>query len=212
MKNTLVAAISLFVLTGSSFAGPLLSKAPPAQPILPPATSGAGWYWGLNGGYLWLNDASACGCTSLNFDSGWGAHGVFGYHFGNGFSLGLSTGYLSGQYDVVDRPGSHASGQADLHMVPVTLNGSYSCNLTDSVLLYVGGGLGTAWSELEGVDAGGKDGNWHFAWQGRAGLGYKVNNGLTLNLGYRYINVADALSDYGDAKGHMAEAGFKVNF
>ena len=210
MKNTAILAISLFMLTGASLAGPLLTKAPPARPILPPVSPSGSWYWGLNGGYLWLDQANSYGCTDLSFDSGWGAHGVVGYHFSSGFSLGLSSGYLSGTYDVTS--GYQGSGTADLHMVPITLNGSYSFNITDSLLLYVGGGLGTAWSELNGVGDNGKNDDWHFAWQGRAGFGYKVHDGLTLNLGYRYINVADALGEFGDAKGHMAEAGFKVSF
>ena len=211
MKKSAITAISLLLLAGASFAGPVAMKAPPARPIVPPLATSSGWYTGVNGGYLWLNDATACGCTNLNYDSGWGAHGVVGYHFGNGLSLGLSAGYLNADYSVADSDHG-TSGSADLRMVPVTLNGTYSMDLTESVLVYVGGGLGTAWSELDGVDGGQKSGDWHFAWQGRAGFGFKVNNGLTLNLGYRYINVADALGDFGDAEGHMAEAGFKVKF
>lgn len=211
MRNSIITTISLCLLTGAGFAGPLMPKAPPALPFVPPSPSG-GWYWGASGGYLWLNDAISCGCENLNYDSGWGINGVAGYHFTNGFSLGLSTGYLDGQYDVVDGDGGDVSGSADLQMVPVMLNATYSLDLTDSLLLYVGGGLGTALTELDGVDSGDNSSDWHFAWQGRAGFGYKISTDVTLNLGYRYIRVEDAMSDFGDAKGHMAEAGFKVKF
>ena len=209
MKITSIITISLFILTGATFAGPI-AKAPPARPIAPPISSDAGWYWGLNGGYLWLNDASGCGCTELNFDSGWGAHGVVGYRFDNGISLGLSSGYLNGKYDVLQ--GGQYCGEADLDMVPITLNATYTCNLTESLLFYIGGGLGTAWSELHGAGVDGDSGEWNFAWQGRAGFGYKVNSDVILNLGYRYIDIEDAMGEFGDARGHMAEAGFKINF
>ena len=212
MTKSIIATTSLFLLTGAGFAGPLFSKAPPAQPFMPSSPAG-GWYWGASGGYLWLNDAISCGCIDLDYSGGWGVNGAVGYNFSNGFSLGVSTGYLSGQYDAVDGGSGHVVGDADLHMVPVMLNAAYNLNLTDSLLFYMGAGAGTAWSELQGVDDDVEEGgDWRFAWQGRAGFGYKVNNGLTLNLGYRYISVEDAMSEYGNAEGHMAEAGFKLNF
>lgn len=210
MKTPLLTIISLFVLAGATFAGPLFTKTPPSQPVLPPSPASGGWYWGVTGGYLWLNDATFCGCQDLNYRDGWGTHGVVAYHFSNGLSLGVSAGYLSGQFDAEEH--GHVVGSGDLHMVPIMVNASYNMNLTDTLSLYLGGGIGTAWSELEGVDGAGEDGDWHLAWQGRAGFGYKVNNGLILNLGYRYISVENAMSAYGDAAGHMAEAGFKVNF
>ncbi len=211
MKNTLVLSLSLLILTGSGVAGPLLSKAPPARPILPPVAEAGGWYWGLSGGYLWLNDGRSCGCTDLQYDSGWGANGVVGYRFGNGISLGVTAGYLSAKYELIDNDAHYNSGSADLNMIPVMANAAYNLDITDTLLLYVGGGVGTAWSELEGAGSDAK-GDWHFAWQGRAGVGVKLNDGVTVNLGYRYVSVADGLSEFGDAKGHMAEAGFKLNF
>lgn len=213
MNSFTISAIALFLLTGTGIAGPILTKAPPASPVIPPvAPSSGGWYAGAGAGYLWLNDATACGCQNLNYKDGWGINGAVGYRFSNTCSLGLGSGYLSGRYDVVDGHGGGTSGTADLHMVPVTLNATFNYNITDSLLVYAGAGLGTAWSELDGVDAGPKNGDWHFAWQARAGLGFKVTSDVTLNLGYRYLQVLDAMGDYGDAKGHMAEAGVKVNF
>ena len=199
-------ALGLLLLAGSSFAGPLLTKTPPAQPIVPPAPTSGGWYWGVSSGYLWLNDSTLCGCEKLNYSDGWGINGAVGYRFSNAFTLGLGAGYLNGQYDVTD------GGSADLHMVPITLNATYNINLTNSLLIYLGAGIGTAWSELEGVDDVDSGGDWHLVWQARAGFGYKVNNDVTVNLGYRYIDVTDGVGGFDDAKGHMAEAGLKVNF
>lgn len=201
-----LSAIGLILVTGTSFAGPLLAKTPPAQPIVPPAPTSGGWYWGVSGGYLWLNDATICGCQTLSAGDGWGVNSAVGYRFTNNFSLGLGAGYMNGQYDV------SGGGSADLHMVPITLNATYNINLTNSLLLYLGAGIGSAWSELEGIDGVDSGGDWHLAWQARAGFGYKVNNDVTLNLGYRYINVSDAVAGESDARGHMAEAGLKLNF
>lgn len=211
LPKFVLSALGLLLLAGNSFAGPLLAKTPPAQPIVPPAPTSGGWYWGVSSGYLWLNDSSLCGCEKLNYSDGWGIHGAVGYRFSNAFTLGVSAGYLNGQYDVTDNHGGGA-GSADLHMVPITLNATYNINLTNSLLMYLGAGIGTAWSELDGVDNIDGGGDWHLAWQARAGFGYKVNDDVTVNLGYRYVNVIDALGGYDDAKGHMAEAGLKVNF
>lgn len=212
MKSYAISAIALFLLTGAGIAGPILAKVPPASPVIPPVAPSGGWYAGVSSGYLWLNDATACGCQNINYKDGWGMNGAVGYRLSHNFSLGLASGYLSGRYDVVDGHGGGTTGRADLHMVPITLNATMNCNLTESLLFYVGAGLGTAWSELNGVDAGSNNGDWHFAWQARAGFGYKLSSDVTLSLGYRYLQVLDAMADYGDAKGHMAEAGVKVNF
>ena len=209
-KNTLIALLSMLALTKGAVAGPLFAKAPPAQPLLPSVSaSNGGWYGGISGGYLWLNDATSCGCVDLRYDAGWAVNGVVGYEFAGGFSLGLTAGYLHGEYDLVS--GGHVGGSADANIVPVMLSAGYKFDLTNSLLMYLGAGVGTAWSEVKGTGDDDSSG-WTFAWQGRAGFGYKVSNETSLNLGWRYINVADGLGEFGDARGHMAEAGLKVRF
>jgi opacity protein-like surface antigen len=213
--NTLLAAIAL-ATASASYAGPYAPA--PMNPVDPYAGTGtdAGWYFGLNGGFLWMNDVHV---NNLDFDfsTGWSALGALGYQFGNGFGLGVSTGYMRGEFESVSAFGTKLGLDADMHMIPVTINGSYTLDLTDTMLLYFGGGLGTAWSELnadsiQGVPVSAKTDGWNFAWQTRAGVGFKVTEGVSLNLGYRFMSILDGVADYDNADSHMAEAGFKVRF
>ena len=214
--NTLFAALAL-ASASSVVAGPY--GAPPTystEPSYSGVASDAGWYFGLNGGFLWMNDVSV-NHLDFDFDTGWSALGVVGYNFGSGFGLGLSTGYMRGEFNSVSAFGRTLGVDADLHMIPATLNGSYTLDLTDSVLLYFGGGLGLAWSELnadsvQGVPVSAREDSWNFAWQTRAGVGFKVTEGVSLNLGYRFMSILDGVGNLENADSHMAEAGFKVNF
>ncbi len=214
MKTLRSLVTGLFLSTSVALAGPYapLQQAPYLSPVAPEG----GWYFGLNGGFLWLEDIHTGG-LDFSFDTGWGALGSFGYDFGNGFSLGLGAGYLRGEFDSVSGFGRQLGVSADLHMVPVTLDGTYSFNLAEGFGLYLGGGLGGSWSELnvdsiEGVGVNAKGDDWGFTWNARAGVGYEVSPGLILNLGYRYVNFAEGAGDSQNLGGHMAEAGFKVRF
>ncbi|MEM1287064.1 MAG: outer membrane beta-barrel protein [Pseudomonadota bacterium] len=69
---------------------------------------------------------------------------------------------------------------------------------------YVGGGIGVALHEISGysdtnvpnlgVAYADDNEEYQFAWALYAGLGYKVNDKLTMDLGYRYLNLGDAES------------------
>lgn len=214
MKKSIALLTScLLIAAGDSFAG-TAAKAP----VMAPPPSDAGWYFGLNGGFLWIDDATF-GNAHLDFDTGWGAHAAVGYRFDNGISLGLSSGYLNGEFDSISGPrGNRVGVSADLRIVPITFNAAYSLKLTEKLSFYLGAGLGTAWSELDldsiqgvGVDATSDDG-WNLAWQARGGFSYDVSEELSLTLGYRFVDITDALGRFGDAEGHMAEAGFKIRF
>lgn len=214
--NSLLAALAL-ASASSAVAGPYGSEPLyPTNPTYSGVASDAGWYFGMNGGFLWMNDVDIEG-LNFDFDTGWSALGVVGYNFGSGFGLGLSTGYMRGEFSSVSAFGTTLGVDADLHMIPVTLNGSYTLDLTDTVLLYVGGGIGAAWTELnadsiQGIPVSAREDSWHLAWQTRAGIGFKVTEGVSLNLGYRFMSIVDGVGDVENANGHMAEAGFKVNF
>jgi opacity protein-like surface antigen len=205
MKITAVVASCLLIVTGSTFAGTPSPSAP--APDVP--SSDAGWYFGLNGGALWLDDASI-GRANVEFDTGWGAHGVVGYHYGNGLSAGLSAGYLGGEFD-------SAGVSGDLHMVPITVNGAFTVRLIENLHFYIGAGLGVAWSELDLDPAGGgrlnaSTDDWSFVWQARAGFSYDISDALSIHIGYRFVDVLDGVGGFDDARGHMAEAGLKFRF
>jgi opacity protein-like surface antigen len=206
MKIAAVVTSCLLIITGSTFAGTTPAPSAPAPDV---SSSDAGWYFGLNGGALWLDDASVGG-ANVEFDTGWGAHGVLGYRYGNGLSAGLSAGYLGAELDSTGVSG-------DLHMVPITVNGAFTIRLIENLHFYLGAGLGIAWSELDLNSIGGSQidastDDWNFVWQARAGFSYAVSDALSVNIGYRFVNVLDGVGGFDDARGHMAEAGLKFRF
>ena len=80
---------------------------------------------------------------------------------------------------------------------------------------FIGAGVGTSYNRISGFrdTGGGNDfgvprpigvtyaadaGQWNFAWAAHAGLAYKVNPGLTIELGYSYVDLGSAT----DGSGH----------
>jgi opacity protein-like surface antigen len=70
-------------------------------------------------------------------------------------------------------------------------------NFTDTGLADTSGGVRGAFPSYASATAASK---WNFAWALHTGLAYKVNPGLTVELGYSYLNLGDGytgvLSDY----------------
>lgn len=76
-----------------------------------------------------------------------------------------------------------------------------------NVTPFVGAGIGAARNTISGftdtcpvgcgggsVAYGATNSKWNFAWAVHAGLGYRVNNNLTIELAYRYLDLGDAAS------------------
>jgi opacity protein-like surface antigen len=73
---------------------------------------------------------------------------------------------------------------------------------------FIGAGIGTSYNRISGfrddgviynagvlnnsVTFAGDAGKWNFAWALHAGLGYRVTQNVTLELGYSYMNLGDA--------------------
>ena len=65
---------------------------------------------------------------------------------------------------------------------------------------YVGAGIGASYINVSGYDYTNPNGitgsvrgdkNWSFSWALMAGVGYEVTDNLTLDVGYRYLNLGD---------------------
>jgi opacity protein-like surface antigen len=61
-------------------------------------------------------------------------------------------------------------------------------NFTDQGIANNGGGA------LPGLATGANTSKWNLAWALHAGVGYKVNQNLTIQLAYRYLNMGDGLT------------------
>ena len=74
------------------------------------------------------------------------------------------------------------------------------------VIPYIGGGIGASYLRTSDVGGAAKDANtgknpdgagkWNFAWALMAGVEYPISDSLSLDLGYRYLNLGDAKSGY----------------
>jgi opacity protein-like surface antigen len=92
----------------------------------------------------------------------------------------------------------------------VMLNGYFDLGTWWCVTPYIGAGVGASYNQLSGfrddgviynggvlnnsVTYGGDAGKWNFAWALHAGLGYRVTPDVTIELGYSYMNLGDAVT------------------
>lgn len=183
MKHTHVLAALL--LPTAAFAGePVSSKAPIPEPIVEPACLTA---WFLGGGVDYLVDAE---------DAYYNGH--LGYDFGCGHSLFLEVGYTGGDetigFTTVQPPNTAQRPyqlpiEANIDIIPVTLNYKYEYSFTNRLAFYVGAGIGASYIDTE-VSSGflriGDD-QWSFTAQAFAGLVYNVSESFEIYGGARYL-------------------------
>ena len=144
-----------------------------------------------------------------------GGIGVFvgagvGYKFNDWLRADL-TGEYRGKanfhgFDIAHFPGAtgsdeyRASKSEWLGLANVYLDlGTWWC-----ITPFIGAGIGGSYNTISnfmdintptgGVAYGATASKWNFAWAAHAGLSYKVNNQLTLEFAYRYVNLGDAMS------------------
>jgi len=221
------ASLALILAASTAFAGEAPVSAPAPAPIITSAPEvNGGWFVGVKGSALWLEDVGYSVGTGFgdleidsNFKTGWGVTVPFGYRFNNGLSLGASAGYYTADLDdVTVKLDGDTLGDVDLDadpsLVPLLLNVAYSFNLTESLSLSLGGGAGVAWhefalDEIAGIDYDASSDGWDFSWQLFGGFNYAVAPNTDLTLGYRYISTE---TDFDDLKGHNVEAGVVIRF
>jgi opacity protein-like surface antigen len=92
----------------------------------------------------------------------------------------------------------------------IMVNGYVDLGTWWCVTPYIGAGLGGSYNQLSGfqdngviynagvlsnsVTYAGDAGKWNFAWALHAGLGYRVTPDVTIELGYSYMNLGDAVT------------------
>lgn len=228
MKHRMTLISTMALLTaGTALAGGGYYNAPSGggSPLYGDATTG-GWFFGLRGSALWLEDIGYITDTKIGsvgldatFDVGWGATLPFGYQFANGFALGGSVGYYSAGIDELTvlyrgRSVGEVGLDADASTLPLLFNASYEIHLSESFSLTLGAGAGLAWSELSIDDVQGRDydlsvDNWDFSFQGFGTFNFLMNQSTQFNLGYRYVQTE---TDEDSLQGHNLEAGITIKF
>lgn len=92
----------------------------------------------------------------------------------------------------------------------------YDFDINSSIIPYVGAGIGVAFNDVKYAEA--SDDNTSFAYSLSAGLNIPVNNTVSFDLGYRYLNMtsSDVTLDGDEAKikpySHQVLAGVRVSF
>ncbi|WP_161494998.1 outer membrane protein [Caulobacter sp. BP25] len=119
-----------------------------------------------------------------------------GYDFGR-FRVEQTIGYASSDVNSGKLASSGLNGDGRTRSLNIIVSGYLDIPVTDRIVPYVGGGAGAARVEtrLTGVGARGLttgfDGkDWGLLWHADAGVGYRLNPKMTLELGARYSQVS----------------------
>jgi opacity protein-like surface antigen len=229
MKNAhVLMSLVALVGAGTALAGEpsYYNQEPAASPLYGGTPGAGGWFAGIRGSALWLEDIGYITDTGLgsvgldaNFEVGWGVTVPFGYQFSNGFGLGGSLGYYSAGIDEISvlyrgRQVGEVGLDADASTLPILFNASYQFRFSDTLSLTLGAGAGLAWSQLDIDDIGGRDydlsvDGWDFSFQGFGSFNYSVSQSADLTVGYRYIQTE---TDEDSLQGHNLEAGVVIKF
>lgn len=201
------------------------SKAP--QYVAPPPCGP--WFSGIKGGWFWVQDtdmdidniAGVDPTVEVEFDTGWGITVIpLGYRLSDMLSISLSTGYYEADVDNVTFDdailgSTTVDAGGELEVIPIMLNVVGHVPLFDRLSLYLGGGIGAVYTDLEasatmgGVTDTHSDDDWDFGLTGIAGLAYEIVDCVNVTVGYRYHHI---FRDPDDVQGHSLEAGVVITW
>lgn len=202
MKKLLILAAALVATPAMS--ADLLYTHPPKK-----ADYGyTGWYIAGHASANFVDDFGPA-----TFDTGYGFSGAFGNQFGQFSNFDLrgevEFGYLNASVDNIPAPFSIET-DAIYGFANAYADFDFGFPLTP----YIGGGIGYARTQAEFsngvVSAQATDDN--FAWNLTAGVSYELTADVSLDVGYRFIQLTDVtfgpLSDNVDI--HQVNAGVRV--
>lgn len=104
--------------------------------------------------------------------------------------------------DGVDTLTARVNTEGDISNYAVMVNGYYDMRNYSPISLFVGGGIGAAYIEVNDFNIKGSgvddenDDDIVFAYQFIAGLGYEVSDNVTVDLTYRYFSTSDPDYEY----------------
>lgn len=189
--------------------------------------SAKGPYLGLSAGFNFNDGADVSGLginRSVDLDTGWVGLGALGYRYGNGFRTELEGGWRENDVDSIS---GLAGGSGDVSAKSLMANVLYDVRMGGRLMPYIGGGLGYARVDYDGVGpvtaaAPGARVNGDddvFAYQGIAGVAYWMTDALELALEYRYFATEDpgvstntGVGLSGEYDSHAGLVGLRWNF
>jgi opacity protein-like surface antigen len=206
-----------------------LAAAAVATPAL--AQDSGGGYVSVGGGLAHRQKAGESPTTYTLFKKGYGLNVAAGGETKTGVAIEGEYSHFSNKAKTVasDATGP-ATGQGSISLDFFFLNVRYTVPSQGPVQVYLGGGVGGYKSTLHdisnsiaaqfGLFANGKNDGVVLAYQGRAGVEFKVSDRVKIGAGYRYVRGRDLLfvgTDFGDLRPdgatlHNAEANVRFRF
>jgi len=197
------------LLLGTATAVALAGMATSAQ-----AADRHGWYFGLEGGIVKLNDNTAYFGLETAYENGWAGLGEVGYAFNGRWRVELELGMRRNEVDKIEFIGSVDTG--DVRNYTGFVNAVWDAPISNKWALSLGAGIG-----LDHVTAaffGSHGDDTVFAAQGIAGLTYQMSTHWDLDLNYRYLWAADpqveifGVTNDLDITKHTITIGFRYGF
>jgi opacity protein-like surface antigen len=139
--------------------------------------------------------------SKFDLNTGLVLNGAIGYNFGSARLEG-AVGYQKHDFKDFDD---------DISLLTLMANAYYDFDTGSDIRPYIMGGLGMAHVNMSWTS----DDEDVFAWQLGAGLGFKVSENTTLDLGYRYLKPSDFDTHYlgdGELECHNIMLGLRYEF
>jgi OOP family OmpA-OmpF porin len=202
------------LLLGTATAVALAAMATSAQ-----AADRHGWYFGLEGGWVKVNDNNGYFGESVQYENGWAGLAEVGYAFNDHWRLEVEGGMRRNEIDKID---GDSVSQGDLRNYTGFVNAIWDAPISRKWALSLGVGVGAdrVYQNLFGLHQT----DTVFAAQGIAGLSYQMSAHWDLDLNYRYLWAADPSvgvqscglfcfeSDSIDVRKHTITIGFRYGF
>lgn len=127
----------------------------------------------------------------FDFETGLLVNGAVGMDLGNNVRVEGEIGYQTADVDRISKGGEAFDGGDNINVLSFLINGYYDIPMDAPVTPFISGGIGFANVQLEDDDGGRDADDSVFAYQIGAGLGYVVDEQITVDCGYRYMATSD---------------------
>lgn len=155
----------------------------------------------------------------LSYDTGWKFGAALGYRLSN-FRVEGEVSYQQNDVDETEIMATSLNAAGDVSGTAFLVNGYYDFTNTTAFTPYISAGLGYANVEVNDFNFAGSgepdfsDDDSVFAYQFGAGVGYMVNENVTIDLKYRYFATSDPEFDTSEVEvaSHDIILGIRYNF
>ena len=159
-------------------------------------------------GELLMPDNSNYPGGSVEFEENYGVGVALGYNVTNAIRGELELGYREMTIDkFIEYNNTVIEVDDDEDLYTAMVNAYYDFHNESPYSPYLGAGVGVAYQDYYG------ESEFQFAYQGMAGVNFRLSNVDTIYVGYRYMatNKFDDMSDI-KYQNHILQAGYRMDF